>query len=102
MENSGKRSSVIDSTYCINKAFLCSGNNDIGHIREVLYSQIKISIDSIPYRPSPKIHWPLEFQVMSDIFLFIPCVTGYNTQVANGIRATYTPQTTGHFVVQYT
>jgi hypothetical protein len=29
-----KSLSVIDSTFCINNAILCSGTNDVGHISE--------------------------------------------------------------------
>jgi hypothetical protein len=72
---SGKSTSVIGSTHCIKKAILCSGNNDVDNISEEVLNSldglIKISIDFVFYRPSTKIHIPVEFEVMSDMFLFI-------------------------------
>jgi hypothetical protein len=44
-EKSGNSTSITDSTHCISKATLCSGNNDVNHISEGLNSfdkQIKI------------------------------------------------------------
>jgi hypothetical protein len=50
-------------------------SNDIYHIREEVFTsldgQIKINIDTILYMPSAKIYFPVEFQVISNIFLFI-------------------------------
>jgi hypothetical protein len=72
---SGKSTSVIDYTHCIKKAILCLETNDVDNIsEEVLCSldgQIKISIDSILYASSGKIHFPAELEVMSDVLLFI-------------------------------
>jgi hypothetical protein len=71
---SGKNASVINSTYCSNKAVVCSWNNNVDHTSEVLNSldrQITISIDPILHRPSAKIHFPLRIQIMSNIFMFI-------------------------------
>jgi hypothetical protein len=73
-EISGKCTSVADSIHCSSKAILCSGSNDVDHIRKEVVSsldgQIKMDVDPILYRPSVMIHFPLKFQVISDIFLF--------------------------------
>jgi hypothetical protein len=34
MEMSGKTMSAIDPRHCTNEALLCTGNNDVDHIRE--------------------------------------------------------------------
>jgi hypothetical protein len=34
MEKSGKTMPAIDPTHCTNEAILCTGNNDVDHIRE--------------------------------------------------------------------
>jgi hypothetical protein len=69
---SGNNTSVIDSIHYVNKASLCSGNNDIDHIgEEILYSligQIKTSTDPILHRPSAKEHFPVEVQVTTNIY----------------------------------
>jgi hypothetical protein len=46
---------------CI-KAILCLGNNYVDHISEdvLIDMEIKIIVDAILYRPSAKIHFPLE------------------------------------------
>jgi hypothetical protein len=71
-EMSGKSTSVTDSTHCITKAILCLGINDVNCISEEVFDgQINTSIDTILYRPSVKIHFPTEFQVIPNTFLFI-------------------------------
>jgi hypothetical protein len=67
---SGKSTSVIDPTHCINKALLCLGSNVNHSSEKVLNSlegQIKINIDPILYRPSAKIHFPRMLQIMSNV-----------------------------------
>jgi hypothetical protein len=72
-EISGKCTSVTDSIHCSKKAILCSQSNDVDHIREEVVNshdgQIKMDLDPILYRPSVIIHFPLKFQVISNIFL---------------------------------
>jgi hypothetical protein len=62
----GRSASVIVFAYYISEAISCSGNNDVDHISaEVLKSlerRIKIS---------GNIHFPVEFQVVCNIILFI-------------------------------
>jgi hypothetical protein len=69
---SGKCTSLIDSTRCINKTVLWSGSNVVDHINDEvlnsLYGKIKISADL--YRISGKTHFPVEFQFMTNILLF--------------------------------
>jgi hypothetical protein len=64
----GKSATAVDSTYCIDKAILCTGSNGIDHISEDILNsldgQIKMSVDLIPYRLFAKIHFSVEFQVM--------------------------------------
>jgi hypothetical protein len=72
---SRKNISVIDPPHFINKAIVCSGSNNVDHINaEVLNgleNRLKINVD--PSLPGlyAKIHSPFEFQVISNIFLFI-------------------------------
>lgn len=73
-DKSGNSISITDSTHCINKTNLWSGKNDDNHINEVVLNdldrQIKISIVPMQFRPSVKVHFPVEFQVISDMLLF--------------------------------
>jgi hypothetical protein len=63
-ELSGKGTSVVDSTHCIDRANLCSGNNDIDRIIEEVPSSLE---GQIGIRPDPilcifssiKIHFQL-------------------------------------------
>jgi hypothetical protein len=51
-----------------------SGNNVVSHINEILNildGQIKISVDPLLFRPSAKIYFQVEFQVISNAFMFI-------------------------------
>jgi hypothetical protein len=70
----GKSISIINSTYCVNRAILCSGNIDV---KEVL-SSLDRHKDPILYRPSVKIHVPLEIQVISDIPVCFLVASGAN------------------------
>jgi hypothetical protein len=78
-EISGKCTSAIDSTHCINMstAVLCCLKSNYVTILVKKFSrldrQIKISVDTILHRPSVKIqvYFPMNFQVISIMFLFI-------------------------------
>jgi hypothetical protein len=65
----------IDSTYCINEAILCSGNNDVDHISEEVRNnvdeQMQTRADPFLYRPYAKGHFPMGSRIISDILLFI-------------------------------
>jgi hypothetical protein len=61
-DTSGKSSSVIDSTYFISKVtFVLTKYNDADHISEevfnISYSQIKMGVDPILYKPSAKMYY---------------------------------------------
>jgi hypothetical protein len=45
----------------------------------------KISIDPMQFRPSVKIHFPVEFQVISNMLLFYLFI-GPTVDVTNGLR----------------
>jgi hypothetical protein len=68
MGMSGKSISAIYATYCFNKAMLCLGINDVAHVSEEysksLDGEMKISEDRVPYG-----HFPVEFHVVSNIFM---------------------------------
>jgi hypothetical protein len=66
-EMSGKSTSVLDYTHCINKENVCSGSNINHNGKEVF----QISAGPILYRPSAKIHFSMKFHVISNIFFFI-------------------------------
>jgi hypothetical protein len=65
--------SLIDFTRCINEAVLCSRNNDVDHIREEAVKsvdgRIKVNVDPIVHRLPAKMHFPVEFHVISNIHL---------------------------------
>jgi hypothetical protein len=50
----------------------------------------KISIDPVQFRPSVKVHFPVELQVISDMLFCL--LIGPTVDVTNGLRQTYTPQ----------
>jgi hypothetical protein len=50
----------------------------------------KISIDTILYKSFAKIHFSVEFPVMSNIFLFISYY-GFVVKMTNDSRHTYSP-----------
>jgi hypothetical protein len=62
-EMSARRTSVTDSTHCINNKILCSGKKDIDHTsnKSALSTQIRISVDLILHMPSLQIYLPVEF-----------------------------------------
>jgi hypothetical protein len=72
---SEKSASVIDCTHYIHKAILCSGSNDVHHIREevlnTLEGQIKINVGPILSMSSGKIYFPVQFQAIFNVFLVI-------------------------------
>jgi hypothetical protein len=74
-EMSGESASIIYSTHCINKTILCPINFIINHISEEVLNtfarQTKICVDPVLHRPSEKIHFPVELQVISNIYLFV-------------------------------
>jgi hypothetical protein len=55
------------------KQFFCSENNvnRIGEVLNSLYAQIEIRVDIIIYGPSAKVYFPVEFQIMPNIFFFL-------------------------------
>jgi hypothetical protein len=90
---SGNSTSSTDSTLSSNVAILHSSSNYSDCISEEVRNsfggQIKTSSDPIPYRISARIHFPVEFQAMFNIFLFISPV-GSSMEVTNDIRGTCT------------
>jgi hypothetical protein len=76
---SGKCTHVSDPTHYINKTILCSENIHVDPTSEEslisLDDEIKISVDPFLYNPSAKIYFQMDFQVFSNIlvFLFLSC-----------------------------
>jgi hypothetical protein len=73
-KTSGKSTSAIDATICINKAVSCSGNNDADHIsKDVLKSAWtnENKCTNTLYKPYVKIHILMKFQITCNVLLFI-------------------------------
>jgi hypothetical protein len=92
----GNNTSEVDSTHCVSKSTLFSGHNDVVHIGEEILSsldeKIKVSVDcSMLGRFFAKIHFAVEFQAISNIFLLY-FLAGSTIEVTSDIRHTYTPQ----------
>jgi hypothetical protein len=91
---SGKSTSLIDSTHCINVAILHSRivNDDyIGEeVHNSLDGQINTSSDPTLYRTFARKRFPAEFQAISNLFLFISPV-GSAVEVTNDVRGTCAP-----------
>lgn len=69
---SGNSTSIMDSTHCFNKAVQSYRNESAKWSEEVLTSLTdKISVESILHRLSANTHFPEEFQIKFNIFLFI-------------------------------
>jgi predicted DNA-binding helix-hairpin-helix protein len=75
-EMSAKTTTVTDSIHRIYKTSLLAASSYDHNSEEVLNSlngKIKISVDPIQlaYTPSANIHFPVDFQVICNIFVFI-------------------------------
>jgi hypothetical protein len=61
--------------HCINKAVLCSGNNNVSSVSEEILNNlnrnIKVNVDPILYRPSVKMDFPAEFQILSNKYVIV-------------------------------
>jgi hypothetical protein len=99
----GNNTTEVDSLYCISKAILFSGRNDVDHIGEEVHNsldkKIKVSVDCpILDRLSAKIRFAVEFQAICNIFLLYFLV-GSAIEVTGDIRHTYTQKQLYYFVV---
>jgi hypothetical protein len=89
-EVSGKCTSVIGCTLCINRASLYSGNSCVGHFSEAPNStggQIKSSLKLVLHSSSMKTRFPVEFQIMSNIMRHVDPLLGNDREIRDHTSA---------------
>jgi hypothetical protein len=87
---SGRGTSVIGCTICINKASLYSGNNCIGHFSEVLNctgGQIERNVELVLHRSYVKIRFPVKFQNMSNIMWHVDTLLANDREIRDHTTA---------------